>query len=184
MAVMPPDNALQPRLAGASFVHCAAIALPSRPASALQVYLDMARLAPRWLEALMALRNLGMRLAGMKHLGRIADVDTPQTGRPGERIGIFTVLRNDADQLVLGDSDRHLEVALALQLRTTAAGTSLHCATVVERPTLFGRLYMLPVAPLHRCIVPLLLRRYARGLRAPAHRHHAAGDGPTSRSPS
>ncbi len=179
---IPKDNALHAAQDGAYFAHCAGIRLPRRPASALQAYLDLAALAPRWFEGMMALRNRTMRALGMKDLGRIADAGASGAPRPGDRLGIFTLRRLDADEIVLGDDDRHLSVSLSLQLGGTPEAPTLCCATVVERPNAFGRLYMLPVDPVHRLIVPHLLQRYARRLRGQAAHPPGAGDGSPTRS--
>ena len=162
---VPADSALYPAIGGAYFAHCASIDLPRAPASALAAYRDIAALVPGWFEALMAVRNRAMRLLGMKDLGRVRAMGAADTVRVGGRAGIFTVFGHVRDELVLGDEDRHLRVSLSLQLRRGPAATTLYCATVVERPNRLGRLYMLPVDPIHRAIVPYLLQRYARRLR-------------------
>ena len=45
------------------------------------------------------------------------------------------------------------------------SGDMLEVATVVHTHNAFGRLYMLPVAPVHRLIVPHLLRRQVEAYR-------------------
>jgi len=82
------DEVLHPQLAGSHFAHAASIGLPVRPASALQVYLDMARQAPGWLDGRMRVRNAGMRRLGMKDLGALRDVPatTPASLQPGQRL--------------------------------------------------------------------------------------------------
>lgn len=154
---------LYPQLPGSHFAHAARIRLAQRPESAAQAYLGIARQVPGWFDGLMRLRNAGMRLLGMKHLGAIRSVPAhaPATLAVGDRLGIFSVRTLAADGIVLGDSDRHLRVELSVEL---GAGDSceLQVSTVVHLHRPFGRLYMLPVAPLHRIIVPHLLERYAR----------------------
>ncbi|MBD9470129.1 DUF2867 domain-containing protein [Pseudoxanthomonas sp. PXM01] len=162
---IPADSALYPAIGSAYFTHCASIDLPRAPASALEAYRDIAALVPGWFEGLMTVRNRAMRLLGMKDLGHIRAVGTADDVQVGERAGIFTVFGHVRDELVLGDEDRHLRVSLSLQLKRGPAPAKLYCATVVERPNRLGRLYMLPVDPIHRLIVPCLLQRYARRLR-------------------
>ena len=161
---VPAGNALHPAVDGAYFAHCAVVDLSRVPVSALQAYRDMTRLVPRWFEGLMDVRNRAMRMLGMKDLGRIDAAGSAADVRVGARAGIFTVLDHAPHEIVLGDEDRHLRVALSLQLEQRDGATRLYCATVVERPNLLGRLYMLPVDPIHRLIVPYLLRRYASHL--------------------
>jgi hypothetical protein len=111
--------------------------------TALQAYRDMAATIPGWFDGLMALRNRGMRLLGMKDLGSLRAVQDIAQPRPGQRLGIFTLQSLDDDAIVLEDDDRHLRVQLALQWQ----GDVLEVATVVHTHNAFGRLYMLPVAP-------------------------------------
>ena len=84
--------------------------------------------------------------------------------RPGDRVGIFTVMAANDDEVLLGDSDKHLDVVLSLCKQSTSAtrGTTLAVTTVVHVHNLLGRRYMIPVAPLHRRIAPAVLARLAR----------------------
>ena len=161
---VPADSALRAAVDGAYFAHCADVALPRAPASALQAYRDLAAVVPGWFEGLMSVRNRAMRMLGMKDLGRIGATGVGEVC-VGDKIGIFTVFGHTPDEIVLGDEDLHLRVALSLQLKREGSAAHLYCATVVERPNRLGRIYMLPVNPIHRLIVPYLLERYARRLR-------------------
>jgi len=153
----PPSagNVLRAQLPGAGFVHACQARTRRNGRSALQAYRDMAATIPGWFDGLMALRNRGMRLLGMKDLGSLRAVQDTAAPRPGQRLGIFTLQSLDEDAIVLEDNDRHLRVQLALQWQ----GDVLEVATVVHTHNAFGRVYMLPVAPVHRLIVPHLLRR-------------------------
>lgn len=160
---------LHPLLPGSHFVHASRINLVRRPDSAVQAYLDIARQVPAWFDGLMRLRNAGMRLLGMKHLGAIRSVPAhaPEGLAVGDRLGIFTVRALTADGVVLGDSDRHLRVELSVELGLGDDSCELQVSTVVHLHRPFGRLYMLPVAPLHRVIVPRLLESHARRMVMP-----------------
>ena len=160
----PPSAAsvLRGQLPGASFVHACQAHTRRNGRSALQAYRDMAATIPGWFDGLMALRNRGMRLLGMKDLGSLRAVQHTAAPRPGQRLGIFTLQSLDSNAIVLEDNDRHLRVQLALQWQ----GDVLEVVTVVHTYNAFGRVYMLPVAPVHRLIVPHLLRRRANHLRA------------------
>ncbi len=159
----PPSAAsvLRAQLPGASFVHACQVHTRRNGRSALQAYRDMAATIPGWFDGLMALRNRGMRLLGMKDLGSLRAVQDTTAPRPGQRLGIFTLQTLDEDAIVLEDNDRHLRVQLALQWR----GDVLEVATVVHTHNAFGRIYMLPVAPVHRWIVPHLLKKQVQSYR-------------------
>lgn len=149
------------QLAGADFVHACQAHTRRDGRTALQAYRDMAATIPAWFDGLMALRNRGMALLGMKDLGSLRAVQAVATPRPGQRLGIFTLQSLDDDAIVLEDDDRHLRVQLALQWQ----GDLLEVATVVHTHNAFGRVYMLPVAPVHRLIVPHLLRQQVQAYR-------------------
>ncbi|WP_295554348.1 DUF2867 domain-containing protein [uncultured Stenotrophomonas sp.] len=153
----PPSagSVLRPQLAGSDFVHACQATTRRDGRSALQAYRDMAATIPGWFDGLMSLRNHGMRLLGMKHLGSLRAVQDIVDPVPGQRLGIFTLQSLDDDVIVLEDDDRHLRVQLALQWQ----GDVLEVATVVHTHNAFGRAYMLPVAPVHRLIVPHLLKK-------------------------
>ncbi|HHA2858836.1 TPA: DUF2867 domain-containing protein [Stenotrophomonas maltophilia] len=159
----PPTagSVLRAQLPGADFVHACQATTCRDGRSALQAYRDMAATIPGWFDGLMSLRNHGMRLLGMKHLGSLRAVQDIAQPRPGQRLGIFTLQSLDDDAIVLEDDDRHLRVQLALQWQ----GAVLEVATVVHTHNAFGRVYMLPVAPVHRLIVPHLLRKQVQAYR-------------------
>ncbi|WMJ70388.1 DUF2867 domain-containing protein [Stenotrophomonas sp. 24(2023)] len=143
---------------GAMFVHVVRASTHRAGRSALAAYQDMAACVPGWFDGLMAVRNTGMRLLGMKDLGSLRAVRAVTDPRPGQRLGIFTLQSLQDDAIVLEDDDRHLRVQLSLQWR----GDQLEIATVVHTHNTFGSAYMLPVAPVHRWIVPHLLRKQVR----------------------
>jgi len=145
------------RLPGAYFHDCYRIALPSPDASAFELYLQVVAHTPSWVNALMGLRNWMAGLAGLKNLGRLAAFDaTRQPGayKVGDRVGIFTLLYLTPEEVILGDSDKHLDVALSVR---RVDGKWLHTCTVVHVHNALGRLYMLPVTPLHKLIVQRML---------------------------
>ena len=159
----PPSagSVLRTQLPGADFVHACHATTRRDGRSALQAYRDMAASIPGWFDGLMALRNHGMRLLGMKHLGSLRAVQDTNDPAAGQRLGIFTLQALGEDAIVLEDDDRHLRVQLALQWQ----GDVLEVVTVVHTHNAFGRLYMLPVAPVHRLIVPHLLQKQVQAYR-------------------
>jgi hypothetical protein len=75
----------------------------------------------------------------------------------GDRLDFFLVEGASAHQLVLTARDRHLDVMISI----TVTGRVLSITASVVTHNLFGRIYMLPVAPVHRWIVRALLRSIA-----------------------
>ena len=78
----------------------------------------------------------------------------------GEKLDFFLVERSDAQYLTLTERDRHLDVMIAV----STVGQVLTITASVKTHNAFGRAYMLPVAPAHKLIVWLMLRRLRRDL--------------------
>lgn len=149
--------------AGADFADSYRCIDPRPEHSALQSYLALSANTPGWMHALMAVRNQAVRLVGLKHLGSFRDVpaDKPAADyRPGERVGIFSLIALRDEEVILCDDDKHLRVQLSLY----KAGGQVWLSTVVHEHNRLGWLYMGVVGPVHRLIVPRLL---AQGLRRP-----------------
>ncbi len=164
---VPSISLIYPQVAGASFVDCrqANGANPGR--SAMEHFLALMAGMPRWIDNLMVLRNRLVQALGLKDLGRLTGVDqqrAPASYQPGERIGIFTLIRNTPDEVLLVDRDKHLDVYISLMLEPATADSRgvITVSTVVHTHNLLGRLYMLPVAPFHRFIAPIALGRLLR----------------------
>lgn len=96
---------------------------------------------------------------GVQRIGGFSGrkVAEPQVG---ERLDFFLVEAVSPDQLVLTARDRHLDVMISVDV----AGAELAITASVVTHNRFGRAYMLPVAPAHRLIVWLMLRRLKASL--------------------
>jgi hypothetical protein len=116
----------------------------------------------------MSVRNRVVAQLGLKDLGHLGgfNPDRPiDDYQMGDRIGIFTLLDNQPDEVVLGDTDKHLDVALSVHLGRDPESDRavLTVSTVVHIHNVLGRLYMLPVAPVHKLITPSVMLRWAKG---------------------
>lgn len=160
-AIPPAGSQASLRLPGAWYSDCYQVAVPPGDAPALELYLHVARQTPGWVNRLMAARNRLVKLAGLKDLGHLGALDAARPAaayRVGDRVGIFTLLYLSHDEVLLGDSDKHLDVVLSV---CKAPRGMLSVTTVVHVHNLLGRLYMLPVTPLHKIIVRAMLKRTA-----------------------
>lgn len=161
---VPVESAINSRLTGAHFYDCYAIETFDSPQTALGHFLNALAHTPQWVDFLMALRNRIVQLFGLKNLGGLGALDSHKLESaylPGDRVGIFTLLSNSANEVLLCDSDKHLDVVLSVfKCPAAANGTqSLAVTTVVHVHNLLGRIYMLPVTPLHKLIAPAVLSR-------------------------
>ena len=115
----------------------------------------------------MTVRNRAAAVVGLKNLGRLSALNHAKTEaeyKPGDRVGIFTLIESTPDEVLLGDSDGHLDVVLSVHRAVSAkTGTAvITVTTVVHTHNLLGRIYMLPVAPLHKIIAPAVLKTIGR----------------------
>ena len=159
---VPAHSRIEALLPGASFHDAWCMTVPDTGRSALDHFLVAARQTPRWVEVCMALRNQVARWVGLKHLGGLSAVLPEQPAsayRPGDRVGIFTLFEQHFDEALLGDRDRHLDVTLSVHRRALPGGQGVEVtvSTVVRVKNTWGRLYMLPVQPMHRRITPAVL---------------------------
>lgn len=111
----------------------------------------------------MALRNRAVALFGLKNLGGLSGLsrDKPVSAyQAGDRVGIFTLFENTFDEVLLGDKDKHLNVVVSVhrQPAPTSACVIVTVTTVVHVKNMLGRMYMLPVKPMHRLIAPAVLK--------------------------
>lgn len=134
--------------------------------SAMGQFLKAFSSTPAWVNAFMAIRNRVAAMVGLKNLGAFDQISKskPECAyKPDDRVGIFTLISNMFDEVLLGDKDKHLEVTLSVH-RAVNANTNVvvvTVTTVVHVHNLLGRLYMLPVLPMHRIIAPSVLRAIA-----------------------
>lgn len=159
---VPRESALFGSLAGASMHDAYCVDLPVDGRSAMALYLDMAARTPAWIDAAMRMRNRLGGLAGLKDLGALSAIDThrlPGDYVSGERVGIFTLLSQRHDEVVLGDSDKHLDVKMSVHRSELGEHMRVCVSTVVHVRNTLGRAYMLVVAPGHRMIAPSMVRR-------------------------
>lgn len=161
-SALPEGSVLAPWAAEADFCDAYERRLSYAPESALAAYLDSAALTPAWIERAMRLRNCIVKHLGLKDLGGLRDIDRAKANehyRVGERLGIFTLLAISPEELLLADADRHLEVRVSVHLRRDGEAAVMSISTAVHVHNWLGRIYMFFVAPVHRRIVPAMLRR-------------------------
>lgn len=166
-APIPPDSEIHRRLPGAYFSDSHEATLPPQAAShsALALSLRIFQNTPAWVDFLMRVRNRVVTLVGLKDLGALDARDLhkqPEAYRVGDRVGIFTLRYLSEEEVILGDSDKHLDVLVSVCKRQRPDSTALAVSTVVHVHNGLGRLYMLFVGPAHKVIAPATLRSGVR----------------------
>lgn len=130
--------------------------------TALDIYLDMVKTTPKWVNSLMTLRNKAVSMVGLKNLGHLGEIEQHKTGenyKVGDRVGIFTVHFISDKEVILSESDKHLDVKLSVYKMGGNKQNTIAISTVVHIHNTLGRLYMSFVTPLHKLIAPAMLKK-------------------------
>lgn len=158
---VPSGSDIAKQLPGADFFDCYEMPLEHGGRPALEIYLGMIGNTPAWIDLLMGMRNRVVVLFGLKDVGGLGAIRTDKPAseyRIGDRIGIFTLLSNTVEEVILGDSDKHLDVKVSILKLARDGKQSVASTTVVHIHNLLGRVYMLFVVPFHKRIVPAVLQ--------------------------
>lgn len=142
-ATLPAVSALHSRFSDGDFMDCYRIecTMPCREAA------DVIANFPQWAQVLVKLRNIVVQPFGIKSEGP-ENVD---------KIGIFPVEHEDANEVIAGFDDAHLDFRISV-LRD---GPYLYLSTWVHRHNLLGRAYLAVIMPFHILITRNALSRAA-----------------------
>jgi hypothetical protein len=152
------------RLVDGSYFHDAWSIKAAEPnLDPLSQFLRVAKTTPRWIDAAMGLRNRVVSFLGIKSLGDLSDVNKSKVAgeyKPGDRVGIFTLISQSESEVLLGDSDKHLDVVVSVHRHQSeqSAQAVVMVTTVVKVHNWLGRLYMVPVRPAHRVVARAMVR--------------------------
>lgn len=144
-----------------AFLNRQSIILP-QPITALEAWRRiMARPLPG-LGVAFALRDAISARFGVKRIGGFSGgpVGVPEVGG---HLDFFLIERLEDTMMTLTSRDRHLDVMVCIEVE----GSRLSITASVVTHNLFGALYMIPVAPAHRLIVQLMVRRLLLPQRGP-----------------
>jgi hypothetical protein len=76
-------------------------------------------------------------------------------------IGIFPVVSETPNLLVVGLNDKHLDFRLVVDVATSGGARNVTATTLVKTHNQLGRTYLAIILPFHRLIVRTLLRQFA-----------------------
>jgi len=117
---------------------------------------------PRWIAALMNLRNRIVSLVGLKTSQKSYGIIQSQQFIPGKKVGFFNVYNRTANEVILGEDDKHLNFRVSLFLDTHGSDPLkkiVAVTTVVVFNNWMGRTYFFFVKPFHKRIVPAMLEK-------------------------
>ena len=141
-------------LAGAQFSDAFGIEVDGRRLDARQAAERMMGRAPRWVDALVRLRNIMVAPFGLKTSGASA-------AAPRDMIGIFPVVSQTPDRLVAGFNDIHLDFRVVVDVAIIDAGQRVTATTLVKTHNRLGRTYLAIILPFHRLVARSLLAQVA-----------------------
>lgn len=162
---VPKESEIRKHLAGATLFDAFAAPIGDEHRSALELYIDIMAQTPEWINGLMDIRNKAVGLFGLKNLGQLNNVNParkPESYRVGDHIGIFSILMLSEREVILSESDKHVDAKVSLFKTTSGNQNLVVMTTVIHVHNLLGRLYMLLVWPVHKLMVPSLLSRGVR----------------------
>jgi hypothetical protein len=137
-------------LAGAQFADAFGLEVDGRTLDARQATERMVGRAPRWIDALVTVRNILVAPLGLKTSGDSVTV-------PRDMIGIFPVISQTPERLIAGFNDRHLDFRVVVDVATHGAGQQVTATTLVKTHNRLGRTYLAIILPFHRLVVRSML---------------------------
>ena len=140
-------------LAGAQFMDAYRLDVDGAALDARQAAMRMMARAPRWVDALVVLRNIIVAPFGLKTSGA--------ERAPRDIIGIFPVVSETPERLVAGFNDKHLDFRVVVDVATFGQKQSVTATTLVLTHNWLGRTYLAIIMPFHRLVVRAMLQLVA-----------------------
>ena len=163
-AEVPSFSVLRDSLHSAYFYDCYSVELPPDDRSPLELYLSVVSRTPRWIDFLMNVRNKIVAQFGLKDMGALSGIEQSKpvdAYRIGDQAGIFKLLEFHQQEVILGETDKHLDVKISVAKQNKLGSTTVSVSTVVHVHNAMGRLYMFFVTPAHRIIAPATVSKIA-----------------------
>ncbi|MBR0843834.1 DUF2867 domain-containing protein [Bradyrhizobium liaoningense] len=133
-------------LTGAQFIDAFRVEIGAAAVTAREACTRMVLHGPRWIDALLRLRNVAVAPFGLKTSGEGAPA-------PHGLIGLFPVLSETPERLVAGFDDYHLDFRIVVDVTGDAAARQVTSTTLVRTHNLLGRTYLILIMPFHKLVV-------------------------------
>jgi hypothetical protein len=154
---IPEDSLIHGTLKEIHYVDCYSMDFKNeRPITIEEVTRLFFKSMPGWVLFLLDLRNWTVKWFGLKGgdarevLARL-DNDPIEPGKP---FGIFQVIQRNANEILMGQEDKHLDFRVSIGLDSKAGNEyAAYVATVVQFNHFSGWMYFLPVKPFHKLII-------------------------------
>jgi hypothetical protein len=147
-----PDVDRDSVLAGAQFADAFRVTVPDAGLDARSAAERMFSNSPRWVEALLDLRNKIVAPFGLK-------TSAEREAKTSGMVGMFPVLSETPERLVAGFNDHHLDFRVVVDVVPAGGGREVTATTLVLTHNWFGRAYLTAIMPFHRMIAKTLLKQ-------------------------
>ena len=159
---LAPEAATLPALAGADFADAYRLVVVGPALDAADAARRIFSRTPRWISALLALRNRLVALIGLRGTEEAAAGKNASSGKM-RRIGFFPIVSQTADRIVMGFDDWHLDFRVVVDVATLGGDRrQVTATTLVRTHNWVGRAYLALIMPFHRIIVRTMLAQAAR----------------------
>lgn len=145
-------------LSGTQFIDAFRVDVGTMPLSAREACTRMVLNGPRWIDALVRLRNILVTPFGLKTSGE-------GTPAPGGMIGLFPVLSETRERLVAGFDDFHLDFRIVVDVAGETTLRHVTLTTLVRTNNLLGRAYLALIVPFHKLVARSMMGRIAEPAR-------------------
>jgi hypothetical protein len=149
-----PDPDIGAVLAGAQFVDAFRILVDGHALDARRAAEKMMARSPPWVETLLRLRNRLVAPLGLKTPDLTERVSATS-------IGIFPILSQTPQRLVVGFDDSHLDFRVVVDVAACGHGQQVTATTLVRTHNLLGRTYLAIILPFHRLVARAMIRQVA-----------------------
>ncbi|WP_298257647.1 DUF2867 domain-containing protein [Bradyrhizobium sp.] len=150
-----PDVDCDNLLAGAQFADAFRVSVAEAGLDARTAAMRIFSESPRWVTALLDLRNKVVAPFGLK---TSAEDEAKSEGM----VGMFPVLSETPERLVAGFDDHHLDFRVIVDVVPWGGGREVTATTLVLTHNWFGRAYLTAIMPFHRMIAKTLLKQVGK----------------------
>ena len=154
----PPQAARSAGLPAIDFSDCYHGHTERAGVTAMEAARAMFERPPAWVNALMAARD-----AAVSRLGLKTSQDATKAAK-GRHSGIFPVLTEMPNEVVLGLDDKHLDFRIWVSVQAVDGGSDISTATLVRLHGWPGRIYLSLILPFHKLLSRHRLKRALREL--------------------
>ena len=119
---------------------------------------------PWFFRVLLGIRERIGKMVGLKTANDVPEEEREDylknfKGEVGESIAVFEVLDKNDQELVTGQKDKHLDFKLSFRSYKDGSETKVELITLVKFNNFWGKLYFLPVKPIHKFYVKRIVRK-------------------------